>query len=125
MRKIPSPFVNPETQAFWDAARQHRLMVPFCEDCGRTHWYPRAICPHCMSSKVELKPNAGTGRVYSFSIVPGADGYAMAYVQLDDGPTLLTNVIGEGHATLKIGQAVRVQFTPSEDGTPVPMFVVG
>ena len=46
-RTIPAPPANPETQAFWDAARQSKFLVKRCTACGEAHWYPRAICPFC------------------------------------------------------------------------------
>ena len=120
MRKIPKPLVQPDTLAYWQAADEGRLLVKRCTACGEFHHYPRDICPHCLSDATEWVQAAGTGTVYSFSAM-GSDerAYTLAHVTLDEGPTMLTNLVGEGFA---IDQRVRVVFVPSEGGHAVPMF---
>ena len=53
-RKLASPVITTESKAFFDAARQGRLLIPICTACDRAHWYPRVICPFCASNKVEI-----------------------------------------------------------------------
>lgn len=122
-RKIPSPTSNPETQPFWDAAAQGRFLVRRCAACGRAHWYPRAICPFCFSDKTEWQPSSGKGRIYSYSVMRRAPApYAIAHVTLDEGPTMLTNIVDCNLDALKIGLEVKLVFKRSEDGQPAPMF---
>ena len=68
-RKIQAPQPNPETQAFWKAAEEGKLMVGKCNDCGKVHYYPRAICPFCFSDKTELQRASGSGTVYTYSVM--------------------------------------------------------
>jgi uncharacterized protein len=122
-RKIPAPVVTVETRAFWDAARENRFVVPVCTACGKAHWYPRAICPFCDSGKVEWREASGKGTIYTFSVMRRAkEPYAIAYVTLAEGPTMMTNIVDCDFNALRIGQPVSVVFAPSEDGPPVPMF---
>ncbi len=122
-RKITPPVVTVETQAFWDAARKGRFMIPICAACCRAHWYPRAICPFCGSDKVEWREAAGKGAIYTFSVMRRAkDPYVIAHVTLEEGPTLLTNIVDCDFNKLRIGQPVTVVFKEAENGTPVPMF---
>jgi hypothetical protein len=122
-RVVPSPITSPETEPFWAAAREGRFLVKWCTDCGRAHWYPRAICPHCQSSATEWRPGSGRGTIYSFSPMRRADPpYTLAYVTLAEGPTMLTNIVAADPDALAIGQPVKLEMVPSEDGTPVPMF---
>jgi uncharacterized OB-fold protein len=125
MRKIPRPLVQPDTLAYWQAADAGRLLVRRCTACGAVHHYPREICPYCLSDATEWVDAAGTGTVYSFSTM-GRDeqAYTLAYVTLDEGPTMMTNLVGglEGGGTYAVGQRVRVVFTPSDGGPAVPMF---
>jgi hypothetical protein len=123
-RSIPAPPVNPETQAFWDAATQGTLLVKRCTACGETHWYPRALCPFCGSDRTEWKAASGRGTIYSYSVFRRAPiPYAIAYVTLAEGPTMMTNIVDGDLDAIRIGQAVRVTFKPTEDnGPPVPMF---
>ena len=122
-RPIPAPPVNPETQAFWDAAAHGTLLVKRCAACGERHHYPRAICPHCGSDRTEWTEASGRGTIYSYSVFRRAPiPYAIAYVTLAEGPTLMTNIVYCDLDAIRIGQAVRVTFKPSEGGPPVPMF---
>lgn len=123
-RKIPSPFVNPENKPFWDAAAEGRLLLKRCKDCQQPHYYPRALCPFCFSDNTEWVDAKGTGEIYSYSVMRrGAPvPYALAYVTLDEGVSMLTNLVDCDFDALRIGQRVRVVFKPSEDGAPVPVF---
>lgn len=124
MSKIPSPAVTSETAQFWAKANEGQFTVPQCKACGKFHWYPRANCPFCDSDKVELKPAKGTGTIYSYSVSRrGKDSsYVIAYVTLDEGVTMMTNIVNADAKTLGIGQKVKVSLVASEDGQHVPMF---
>jgi uncharacterized OB-fold protein len=122
-RTVPAPPVTPETQPFWEAAAQGRLLVKHCTACNQPHHYPRSLCPFCGSERTEWRPASGRGRVYSFSIMRRVPApYAIAYVTLEEGVTMMTNITGCDLDAIRVGQAVRVAFTPSEGGPPVPMF---
>ncbi len=122
-RKIPAPAVNPETKAFWDAAAAGRLMLGKCEACGQVHFYPRALCPFCLSDNTALQPAAGTGTIYTYSVMRRAPiPYAIAYVTLDEGVSMMTNIVDCDLDGIRIGQKVRLVWKPSEGGPPVPMF---
>ncbi|HEU0155781.1 MAG TPA: zinc ribbon domain-containing protein, partial [Stellaceae bacterium] len=93
-RKIQAPLPNLETQAFWDAAAQGKFMVGKCSACGRTHYYPRALCPFCFSDKTQLQQASGDGVIYTYSVMRRAPvPYAIAYVTLAEGPTVMTNIV--------------------------------
>ncbi len=125
-RKIPSPIITVETQKFWDAARERRFVVPTCAACGRAHWYPRAICPFCGSDKIEWRAASGGGVIYSYSVMRRAkEPYAIAYVTLAEGPTMMSNIVDCDFDALAIGQPVSVVFQDTESGPPVPMFRPG
>lgn len=123
-RKMPPPAVTPENRPFWEAAAQGRLLYMRCNDCGEPHYYPRAVCPFCFSDRTEWAESAGRGTVYSFS--PMRRGtpvpYTVAYVTLDEGFTMLTNLADCDFDAIAIGQRVRVVFKPAEDGQAVPLF---
>ena len=122
-RNIRRPIVTVETQAFCNAARARRLVVPTCGACGKAHWYPRAICPFCGSDKIEWRAASGRGQIYSYSVMRRAkEPYAIAYVTLAEGPAMLTNIVACDFDALRVGQTVSVVFQDSEDGPPVPMF---
>ena len=90
-RKIQAPVPNLETKAFWDATAEGKLMVGKCEACGKLHYYPRAICPFCFGDKTELQQVSGNGTIYTYRVMRRAPiPYAIAYVTLAEGPTMMT-----------------------------------
>ena len=123
MRKIPAPLVLPETQTYWTAADEGRLLIKRCNSCGKVHHYPRDICPHCMSADTAWQDALGTGTVYSFSTMgTGEAAYTLAYVTLDEGVTLMTNLVDCDPKAVRIGDKVKVVFRPSNGGHAVAMF---
>ena len=138
-RKIMPPNVLPEAAAYWQAANQGRLLVKHCTACGQAHHYPRDICPHCLSDATEWRESTGVGQLYSFSTMGQGDAaYTIAFVTLDEGVTLMTNLVGqprEGDAQQggaeaaapinpQIGARVKVVFEPAANGQAVPMFAL-
>jgi uncharacterized OB-fold protein len=122
-RTIPAPQPSPDTQPFWEAAGRGQLLLKKCRACGDLHYYPRPLCPFCGSDTTEWQPAAGTGTIYSYSVMRRAEvPYAIAYVTLDEGPTMMTNLVDCDLDRLAIGQRVKLVFTPTEGGPPVPTF---
>jgi len=122
-RKIPAPIISAETRAFWDAASERRFVVPTCTACGKAHWYPRAVCPFCGAATIDWRAASGHGEIYTFSVMRRArEPYAIGYVTLAEGPTMMTNIVDCDLDALHIGQPVVVTFRDSEDGPPVPVF---
>lgn len=121
-RKVSAPRVLPESLAYWQAADEGKLLIKKCHACGEVHHYPRDICPHCLSSDTAWQQAVGTGTVYSFSTMGQGDAaYTLAYVTLQEGITLMTNLVDCDPAKVAIGDQVRVVFKPT-DGHAVPMF---
>lgn len=119
------PFASayPETRAFWIAAADGRLLIKHCDDCGRAHWYPRVLCPLCGSERVRWKEASGRGTLYAFSTARRAQPtYTLAYVTLDEGPMLMTNVVDADPDDLRIGQPVVVRFRAAPEGRMMPFF---
>lgn len=112
-------------EPYWAAAREGRLLLKLCRTCGKTHYYPRPICPFCMSADTTWKEATGEGTIYSWSVERRATPpYAIAFVTLAEGPTLLTNIVDADLDALAIGQPVKLGFATRE-GQPVPVFWVG
>lgn len=122
-RKIPAPTPTPETEPFWQAAREGRFLIRVCRTCERAHWYPRALCPFCFSENTEWREASGRGSIYTFSIMRRAkEPYAIAYVKLDEGPMMMTNIVDSDFENIAIDQQVELVFRETEDGPPVPVF---
>jgi uncharacterized protein len=134
MANRPQPhFPEPDTKHFWEGAQAGELRYQTCNDCKRVNFYPTAHCQNCGSSSLSWNVSKGEGEVYTFSVVmqnriPGFQelgAYAIAYVDLDEGFRMLTNVLVDGDPTqlVKIGQRVKVEFEKQDSGEyPVPVF---
>jgi uncharacterized protein len=113
---------NPETEQFWVAAGEGKFLMRYCTSCGKTHWYPRAICPFCFGD-TEWRAGSGLGTIYSFSAAGAAGAESIiAYVQLAEGPMMLTNVVDQAGAQTEIGQQVQVVFREAK-GRPLPVVI--
>lgn len=123
-RQIPDPVVNIGDEHYYEAAGQGKLLIKKCADCGEVHHYPRGICPFCLSDKVSWQEAKGTGKIYTYSITRrgGPVPYCIAYVTLDEGVSMMTNIVDCDLDTIRIGQPVKVTFKKSVGGISVPMF---
>ena len=123
-RKIPAPSVNPENKPYFDAASGGKLMLKFCVSCKQFHHYPRSLCPFCFSDQTEWRDAKGTGTIHTYSVlrrgVPVP--YCIAYVTLEEGVSMLTNIVDCDFDAVRIGQKVKVVFKPTDGGPAVPMF---
>ena len=97
----PLPKPTPDTQPFWDAAKRRQLLIQRCTACGQYYFYPRPLCPHCLSRDVEWVAVSGRGRLHTFVInhrpprhFPLPAPVVVAIVELDEGPRLMTNLVG-------------------------------
>ena len=119
---VGTPDTNPETKPFWDGCAAGKFLLRRCTSCKKAHWYPRSLCPFCFGD-CEWVEASGKGKIYTFSVMTRAETpYAIGYVTLEEGPSMMTNFVDCDFATLKIGQDVKLKFVPSEGGPPIPMF---
>ncbi|TKT74784.1 OB-fold domain-containing protein [Aquamicrobium sp. LC103] len=118
----PQTFGNPETGHFWREAAHGRFVIKRCTACGKHHWYPRSHCPHCGGGETEWVDASGGGTIYSFTILRRGGGKVPAYVTLDEGISVFTNIVDCDPERLSIGQRVTVRFWAEEDGLVVPVF---
>ena len=119
----PMASAYPETAEFWQAAEQGRLVLKGCNSCGNAHWYPRAVCPHCGSTDLAWADASGRGKIYAFSPARRASPvYTLAYVTLEEGPTIMTNIVDADPDSLAIEQDVKVTFRAADEGRMMPFF---
>jgi uncharacterized OB-fold protein len=127
-RPLPTP--DAATAPYWSAAREERLVMPHCLDCGHYHFYPRTLCPQCSSPRLEWAPCSGRGEVYSFTVVHRAPSpafasavpYVVGAVKLQEGPHLMTNIVHCAPDAVRIGMPVRVVFEKVSDEITLPVF---
>lgn len=132
----PRPTASWETRGYWEGAGRGEIVLQRCGDCGVVQHKPRGICVSCLSSNIEHFVASGRGTVYTFTVTnqnqargfADACPYVMAYVDLEEGPRLLTNIVGCEPDEVSIGMSVVAEFVTQEreDGEAfaVPVFTV-
>jgi len=125
---------DPMTQPFWDAAKEDRLVVPQCSNCGTFRLPPSAYCFHCQSRDFEYVELPGTGAIFSFTVVrhplhpdlAGAVPYVSGTVELDGtqgaGARMLVNIIDCDPDTVNIGDRVEIVFEHVNEEMSTPRF---
>ena len=130
MSDKPIPRPAPESKPYWEAAAGHRFEIPRCNACARFYFPPARSCPHCLSADVGFAPASGRGKVFSFVVFdrvyhPGFEHetpYAVALIELEEGPRLISNVIGVDPEKLRCDSPVAVVFEDVAEGVAVPKF---
>lgn len=118
MPERPLPVPTPTTQPFWDALRQHRLVLQFSPSTGQWVYYPRSHAPGTLADDLEWREASGMGAVYTFTVArrptaPAWEGVSpqlIAVVELDEGPKLTTELVGIDPDAVRIGLRVRAVF---------------
>jgi uncharacterized OB-fold protein len=125
---------DPMTQPFWDAAKEDRLVVPQCTQCGTFRLPPSAFCFNCQSRAFEYTELPGTGTIFSFTVVRHplhpdlleACPYVSGTVHLDGtqgaGARMLVNIIDVDPETVKIGDRVEIVWEHMNDEMSTPRF---
>lgn len=130
VRKVEPFLQEPEAKPFWANLTEHKLTAQRCNACEKYFTYPpQGSCPHCLSSNYEWVPLSGKGKVYSFVTYcrawhPSYEDkvpYNVSLVDLDEGPRLISNVIGCPVDQVKIGMPVEVVYEDNE-GYTLPKF---
>lgn len=132
MSELPLPLVDDETaERFWQAAADERLLYQSCRDCGEPQFFPRAWCHYCGSGAVEWLESDGRGHVHTYTIVRRATElpafasevpYVVAYVELEEGVRICTNVVGCDPEDVECGMAVEVTFDRVREEVAIPKF---
>lgn len=126
---IPKP--TKISAPFWEACREGVLKIQRCRECGTYVYYPAYMCPNCSSLALDWTVISGRGTVYSrtrieepVSAASGTrDPLVVALVELEEGPVMMTNIVGENAEDVRIGDAVEVTFQPVSDQIHLPVFI--
>jgi uncharacterized OB-fold protein len=128
-KALPAP--TPETAPYWEGCNQHELRIQFCPECQAYFFYPRALCPTCLSDATEWRTVSGKGTLLTYVLsarpAPGFEEelpYAIAIVQLAEGPHLMTNIVNTEITpqNLKAGMPVEVVFEDVTESIAIPKF---
>lgn len=124
------PRLTSETKRYWEGCQKREILIQHCTDCGKYQFYPRPICMNCMSENIEWKQASGKGKVLSYTIVHRAISkaysnevpYVVALIELDEGVTMMSNIIGKKLEAIEIGMRVEVVFEDWSEEITIPKF---
>lgn len=127
---LPQP--QPGTKPFWDGCKRHVLLLQKCDQCGMYQFYPRSICTRCSASSLDWVEASGRGTVLTWTIVRHsvseayADDipYVIALIKLQEGPTMMSQLIECDQESVQSGMRVQVSFQDWTDDISMPMFRV-
>ena len=128
--KKPLPVISAVNRPYWEAAKEHRLRLQRCPRCDKS-WYPFGpLCPECWSRDYEWAELSGRGKVTSwvvfhqiyFEAFRDESPYPVIQVELEEGPRLLSNLVGVKNEDIYIGMPVEVVFDDVTDEVTLPKF---
>ena len=114
--------MNVETAPYWEGCRRGELLIQRCAGCGRYQFYPRMLCVECGARQLHWVRASGQATLKSYTIVRGAQARVLALVTLQEGPTMMTSIIGCEFEALRIGMPVSVVFDEAGSADPLPRF---
>ncbi len=128
----PLPVIDHDSAPYWEAAREGRLDIPLCGDCGKHHFYPRSICPYCHSGNLRFNTVSGRGKVHTFTIARRPAGpafaddvpYVVALIELEEGPRMMSRIQTGDPEKVRIGAKVEVTFVKASDEVTFPYFTM-
>lgn len=124
----PRPTITEQSEPYWTSVAHHEMRIQRCRSCGTYRFYPTPVCPSCWSSEFEWAPVSGRATLYSYSVVhrPVTDAFAaetpyvVALVTLEEGPTMMMNVIDAPVDGVTIGMPLRIDYR-DVDGFTLPV----
>ena len=129
MLPAPAPVINSTTAEFWKATTEGRFLLQRCNACDIVLWFPRRNCPKCWTENVSTFDAQQTGTIYSFTVVRKGKGafqdagpFVIAYVELADGPRIMTNIVDCDIDALHIGMPVEMVFHDTGEGSALYRF---
>jgi uncharacterized OB-fold protein len=125
----PIPQADEESREFYEAARRHEIALMRCRDCGSWRLPSRPRCPDCWSTDTEWATASGRGTLYSFGIMhqkfPGFEQdvpYNYAVVELEEGPRIVSNVVGVPNDALRVDMPLVAFFDDVADDMTLVRF---
>jgi hypothetical protein len=128
----PIPVASVESAPYWEGLRNHRLLMQKCSGCKNFWFPPSLLCPHCGSAHNEWCELSGRGRVFTYVVVhrvyhPGFAGdvpYVVAVIELDEGPRMVSNVVGVTPDQVACDMRVEIVFEDIPQNMTLPKFAV-
>ena len=126
----PLPQLNSDNKPFWDGCREHQLRFQKCRNCQHVRWPPAIICPMCYSHDTEWIVASGKGKIYTFAVYHQPFNkafendlpYVTASIELEEGPRLLSNIVGCSPGEVRCDMPVQVVWEDISKEFSLPKF---
>jgi len=126
----PLPTPDADSQAYWNAMKEGRLLLQHCGSCGHIQLYQQAVCRRCLGAQLVHRPASGRGKVHSYSVVHRAPGpafkqdtpYAVILVELEEGPRMISSFVGDDPAVVRFDMSVELVCEAVGGGMALPRF---
>ena len=126
----PLPHINNYSKPFWEGAKRHELLIQKCKDCKKYVFYPKLVCPFCLSGNLEWIRASGHGKIYSYSVINSyqpkafADDvpYVIAIIELDEGVRMMSNIVECDPEMVRCDMDVTVVFDDVTEEITLPKF---
>lgn len=126
------PVISETNKPFWDGCRQHRLLAQQCISCQELRYPAADICPNCLSPRSDWRELSGHGAILSYIVIHRGYHpywalrvpYNVAFIQLDEGLRMFSNIVGTSNEALAVGQRVKVAFEQRDEDLVIPVFEV-
>lgn len=126
----PLPTIDEDNRPFWAGAREGKLVMQACAECGHIRYPINHACPRCLSGEFAWKELSGRGTVFSTIVIHQVYNQAFALdvpynvslIQLEEGPRILSNVVGMPPAHVRVGDPVEVAFDAVTPEVSIPRF---
>ena len=129
--RVPHPALDGDSRPFWEGLAQGKLRSQQCDSCHKFIFYPRSLCPHCGTDQIQWREAAGTGTIYSYTVVHQGFGpfaaqtpFVVALVDLDEGVRMMTRIIADTPTAVQIGQRVHIVYERVDGDLTLPYFAL-
>ena len=126
----PLPTITLDSAEYWASTQAHTTKMQQCSACGAFRFYPTPICGECGSTDFRWERIAGTGTVYTYTVLHRLAGPAfesesptiLVLVSLDEGPTMMAALVDCPPDEVAIGMPVRMGYRDLTDEITLPVF---
>lgn len=128
--KKPLPLITEMSKIFYDGCRDGKLLYQKCDDCNETIFFPKHLCTACMGRNLSWEASAGKGKIYSFTVTyeyapmefMDSTPYALAIINMDEGFSIMSNIVECDFESLASDMEVEVFFDPVTPEISLPKF---
>jgi uncharacterized OB-fold protein len=128
--KKPLPLITKLSKVFYDGCKEGKLLYQMCKDCDEVIFFPKQVCANCMGRDLEWKESQGKGKIHTFTVTYDSAPpefvadcpYALAIINLDEGFSMMSNIVECDPEKIACDMPVEVVFDPVTPEITLPRF---